>query len=81
MAEIFDNKSHFENNYMTEEDTVGRQPVVKIVKVLLNIREEPSLKANIVRVVKKGTKLTVIDEVDEWSQVGDSEYTMSQYLE
>lgn len=81
MAEIFDAAITMENHYNNEIDDIGREPIEKTVKVLLNIREEPSLNAKIVRVVKKGTKLTVVDEVGEWSQVGDSEFTMSQYLE
>lgn len=81
MAEIFDAAITMENHYDIEIDDIGREPIEKTVKVLLNIREEPSLNAKIVRVVKKGTKLTVVDEVGEWSQVGDSEFTMSQYLE
>ena len=81
MAEIFDAAITMENHYDIEIDDICREPIEKTVKVLLNIREEPSLNAKIVRVVKKGTKLTVVDEVGEWSQVGDSEFTMSQYLE
>ena len=81
MAEIFDAAITMENHYNNEIDDISREPIEKTVKVLLNIREEPSLNAKIVRVVKKGTKLTVVDEVGEWSQVGDSEFTMSQYLE
>ena len=81
MAEIFTNNLNVENTYMSENIDGGR-PVEKTVNVksLLNIREEPSLEAKVVRQVKRGSKLTVIDDLGEWSQIGDEEFVMSQYL-
>lgn len=81
MAEIFTNNLNVENTYMSENVDGGR-PVEKTVNVksLLNIREEPSLEAKVVRQVKRGSKLTVIDDLGEWSQIGDEEFVMSQYL-
>lgn len=81
MAEIFTDKLNAENTYMSENvDSV--RPVEKTVNVksLLNVREEPSLEAKVVRQVKRGSKLTVIDDLGEWSQIGDEEFVMSQYL-
>lgn len=81
MAEIFTDKINVENTYMSENVDGGR-PVEKTVNVksLLNVREEPSLEAKVVRQVKRGSKLTVIDDLGEWSQIGDEEFVMSQYL-
>lgn len=81
MAEIFTDKLNVENTYMSENVDGGR-PVEKTVNVksLLNVREEPSLEAKVVRQVKRGSKLTVIDDLGEWSQIGDEEFVMSQYL-
>lgn len=81
MAEIFTNNLNVENTYMSENVDGGR-PVEKTVNVksLLNVREEPSLEAKVVRQVKRGSKLTVIDDLGEWSQIGDEEFVMSQYL-
>lgn len=81
MAEIFTDKLNTENTYMSENVDGGR-PVEKTVNVksLLNVREEPSLEAKVVRQVKRGSKLTVIDDLGEWSQIGDEEFVMSQYL-
>ena len=81
MAEIFTNNLNVENTYMSENIDGGR-PVEKTVNVksLLNVREEPSLEAKVVRQVKRGSKLTVIDDLGEWSQIGDEEFVMSQYL-
>lgn len=81
MAEIFTDKLNAENTYMSENVDGGR-PVEKTVNVksLLNVREEPSLEAKVVRQVKRGSKLTVIDDLGEWSQIGDEEFVMSQYL-
>lgn len=81
MAEIFINNLNAENTYMSENIDSGR-PVEKTVNVksLLNVREEPSLEAKVVRQVKRGSKLTVIDDLGEWSQIGDEEFVMSQYL-
>ena len=81
MAEIFTDKINVENTYISENVDGGR-PVEKTVnaKNLLNVREEPSLKAKVVRQVKRGSKLTVIDDLGEWSQIGDEEFVMSQYL-
>ena len=81
MAEIFTNNLNVENTYMSENVDSGR-PVEKTVNVksLLNVREEPSLEAKVVRQVKRGSKLTVIDDLGEWSQIGDEEFVMSQYL-
>lgn len=81
MAEIFTNNLNVENTYMSENVDGGR-PVEKTVNVksLLNVREEPSLGAKVVRQVKRGSKLTVIDDLGEWSQIGDEEFVMSQYL-
>ena len=81
MAEIFTNNLNVENTYMSESIDGGR-PVEKTVNVksLLNVREEPSLEAKVVRQVKRGSKLTVIDDLGEWSQIGDEEFVMSQYL-
>ena len=81
MAEIFTNNLNVENTYMSENVDGGR-PVEKTVNVknLLNVREEPYLEAKVVRQVKRGSKLTVIDDLGEWSQIGDEEFVMSQYL-
>ena len=81
MAEIFTNNLNVENTYMSE-NVDGDRPVEKTVnaKNLLNVREEPSLEAKVVRQVKRGSKLTVIDDLGEWSQIGDEEFVMSQYL-
>lgn len=81
MAEIFTNNLNAENTYMSENVDGGR-PVEKTVNVksLLNVREEPSLEAKVVRQVKRGSKLTVIDDLGEWSQISDEEFVMSQYL-
>lgn len=81
MAEIFTNNLNVENTY-TSENVDGGHPVEKTVnaKNLLNVREEPSLEAKVVRQVKRGSKLTVIDDLGEWSQIGDKEFVMSQYL-
>lgn len=81
MAEIFTDKINVENTYMSENVDGGR-PVEKTVNVksLLNVREEPSLEAKVVRQVKRGSKLTVIDDLGEWSQIGNEEFVMSQYL-
>ena len=81
MAEIFTDNLNVENTYISENVDGGR-PVEKTVnaKNLLNVREEPSLEANVVRQVKRGSKLTVIDDLGEWSQIGDEEFVMSQYL-
>ena len=81
MAEIFTDNLNVENTYISENVDGGR-PVEKTVnaKNLLHVREEPSLEAKVVRQVKRGSKLTVIDDLGEWSQIGDEEFVMSQYL-
>lgn len=81
MAEIFTDNLNVENTYISENVDGGR-PVEKTVnaKNLLNVREEPSLEAKVVHQVKRGSKLTVIDDLGEWSQIGDEEFVMSQYL-
>ena len=81
MAEIFTNNLNVENTYISE-NVDGSRPVEKTVnaKNLLNVREEPSLEAKVVRQVKRGSKLPVIGELGEWSQMGDEEFVMSQYL-
>ena len=81
MAEIFTDKLNAENTYMSENVDGGR-PVERTVNVknLLNVREEPSLEAKVVHQVRKGDKLTVIEDLGEWSQIGDEEFVMSQYL-
>lgn len=81
MAEIFTNNLNAENTYMSENVDGGRSVEKTVnVKSLLNVREEPSLEAKVVRQVKRGSKLTVIDDLGEWSQIGDEEFVMSQYL-
>ena len=81
MAEIFTNNLNTENTYMSENVDSGRLVEKTVnVKSLLNVREEPSLEAKVVRQVKRGSKLTVIDDLGEWSQIGDEEFVMSQYL-
>lgn len=81
MAEIFTDKLNVENTYMSENIDDGRSVEKTVnVKNLLNVREEPSLEAKVVRQVKRGSKLTVIDDLGEWSQIGDEEFVMSQYL-
>ena len=81
MAEIFTDKLNVENTYMSENVDGGRSVEKTVnVKSLLNVREEPSLEAKVVRQVKRGSKLTVIDDLGEWSQIGDEEFVMSQYL-
>lgn len=81
MAEIFTNNLNVENTYMSENVNDGRSVEKTVnVKSLLNVREEPSLEAKVVRQVKRGSKLTVIDDLGEWSQIGDEEFVMSQYL-
>lgn len=81
MAEIFTDNLNAENTYMSENVDGGRTVEKTVnVKSLLNVREEPSLEAKVVRQVKRGSKLTVIDDLGEWSQIGDEEFVMSQYL-
>lgn len=81
MAEIFTDNLNVENTYTSENIDDGRLVERTVnVKNLLNVREEPSLEAKVVRQVKGGSKLTVIDDLGEWSQIGDEEFVMSQYL-
>lgn len=81
MAEIFSESLNNENSYTIGDNGVGRL-MEKTVNVpnLLNVREKPSLEAKIVRTVKKGSVLTVIKNMGEWSQIDENEFVMSQYL-
>jgi len=56
----------------------------KVVKGgLLNLRQEPSLNAKVIRQYPTGTWMTVLSEDGEWSKVevgGNTGYVMSKYL-
>ena len=45
------------------------QRTAEIVLAFVNLRKEPSMKAKIIRVLKKGTKLTVFEEKAGWLRV------------
>lgn len=45
------------------------QRTTEIVLASVNLRKEPSMKAKIIRVLKKGTKLTVFEEKTGWLRV------------
>lgn len=62
-----------------------RKPVPALVAVEktatcnVNIRKEPSLSAEILRVLMKDEKIVVLENQGEWSKVQQG-YIMSQYL-
>ena len=45
------------------------QRTTEIVLASVNLRKEPSMKAKIIRVLKKGTKLIVLEEKTDWLRV------------
>lgn len=52
--------------------SVKEEKEVKTVTVTahsLNVRKEPSMKADVVRVVEKGTSLTVVEDLGDWIKV------------
>lgn len=46
---------------------------------LLNVRKEPSLEAEIVRVMQKGERVSVLDVTDGWVHMKDG-YSMAAYM-
>lgn len=46
----------------------------------LNVREKPSLKAKVVRVLDNGTKITVQEDLGEWLRIEDG-YVMARWTE
>ena len=57
-----------------------KEPVIKTTTTLLNVREKPSKNSNIMNVLEKGTKVTVIENIGEWSKLLDNTFVMSEYL-
>lgn len=57
-----------------------KEPVIKTTTTLLNVREKPSKNSNIMNVLEKGTKVTVIETIGEWSKLLDNTFVMSEYL-
>ena len=56
------------------------EPVIKTTTTLLNVREKPSKNSNIMNVLEKGTKVTVVENIGEWSKLLDNTFVMSEYL-
>lgn len=67
------------------KEKVDRKPIPETVAVEktatcnVNIRKEPSLSAEILRVLMKDEKIVVLESQGEWSKVQQG-YIMSQYL-
>lgn len=57
-----------------------KEPVIKTTTTLLNVREKPSKNSNIMNVLEKGTKVTVVETTGEWSKLLDNTFVMSEYL-
>ena len=57
-----------------------KEPVIKTTTTLLNVREKPSKNSNIMNVLEKGTKVTVVETIGEWSKLLDNTFVMSEYL-
>ena len=57
-----------------------KEPVIKTTTTLLNVREKPSKNSNIMNVLEKGTKVTVVENLGEWSKLLDNTFVMSEYL-
>ena len=57
-----------------------KEPVIKTTTTLLNVREKPSKNSNIMNVLEKGTKVTVVENIGEWSKLLDNTFVMSEYL-
>ena len=57
-----------------------KEPVIKTTTTLLNVREKPSKNSNIMNVLEKGTKVTVVENIGELSKLLDNTFVMSEYL-
>lgn len=60
-----------------EQDTI--KVVIKTTSCELNLREEPSMTANIIRKLRKGEEVEVQENLGEWSRLFEG-YCKSQYL-
>ena len=69
-------------NAYIENDQAEPIEVVKTVnaKIGLNVRTGPSTNYSIITALPYGTKVTVYEEVDGWSRIGDGQWACSQYL-
>jgi uncharacterized protein YgiM (DUF1202 family) len=54
--------------------------VEKTATCNVNIRKQPSLSSFIIRVLKEGEKIKILEEQGEWSKTFEGYYIMSQYL-
>lgn len=58
--------------------TINTVEKVVDVNYLLNVRETPNGK--ILRTIKNGEKVEVIEDLGEWSKLADGSYVMSKFL-
>lgn len=75
--EVVENKSNLER-----VDDIAEKVTVKFVNVAsLNVRSTPSsYSSNIVGQLKKDDEVNVIEEVGEFSKIGEKRYVMTKYL-
>lgn len=68
-------------NYIidSEELSYGRKPKEYQVKQRLNLREEPSTDAEIIRVMEAGEKIVVVYEEGEWAATKEG-FCMKKFL-
>lgn len=72
MAEIFDLRENQEEvTYAGETKTITR---------LLNVRKTPSLNADVVRILQPGDTVKVYETLGEWSQIGENQFVMTEFL-
>lgn len=77
-------------------DTKVEEPVEQIVPVVedepeeiigtvadcsrLNVRKEPDCNAAIVREIKRGDSVVILDETGDFYKIGDDQYCMKKYI-
>lgn len=64
------------------EHVTGEEVTVRFVNVdLLNVRSTPEeVIGNVIDQLKKDTKVNVIEEIDDFSKIGEGRYVMSKFL-
>lgn len=54
---------------------------VKVTATLVNLRKEPGLASDVVRIAKRGDELMAVSDDGTWSLLDGGMYAMTRYLE
>lgn len=64
-----------------KQDEAEQPYKVKVTATLVNLRKEPGLAFDVVRIAKRGDELMAVSDDGTWSQLDGGMYAMSRYLE